>query len=115
MNERHLNAPPQPYQQPAMGYQTQHVTHVYYAKSEPKGFSITALVLGLVSILFGFTFLMPIAALIFGLIGLNKEPAGKGMALVGVIIGGLALLVWLLIVLAFSSVIGTFLSFLAFV
>lgn len=68
-----------------------------YVKPEPRGFSVTAMVLGLVSIVFGFTVILPLAALILGIIGLRKEPTGKGMAIVGIIVGGLDLLFWLLL------------------
>lgn len=60
----------------------------------PRGLSITSMVLALVSIVFGFTFLLPLLSLILGFIGLKKEPAGRGMAITGVVISGLILLVW---------------------
>lgn len=73
----------------------------YLAAPEPKGLSIASMVLALVSVLFGFTFLLPITALVLGIVGLRREPAGRGMAVAGVIISGLILLVWgiLLVVL----------------
>lgn len=61
----------------------------------PKALSVTALVLGLASIVFGFTFLVPLGALIFGIVGLKREPAGRGMAIVEIVIGGLFMLFWL--------------------
>ncbi|MBB5642949.1 DUF4190 domain-containing protein [Cryobacterium roopkundense] len=67
---------------------------VYAAQST--GLSATALVLGLVSIFFGFTFLVPLGALIFGILALKREPAGKGMAITGIVIGGLFMLFWVL-------------------
>ena len=70
----------------------------YLAPPEPKGLSIASMVLALVSILAGFTFLVPITALILGIVGLRKEPAGRGMALTGVIVSSLILLVWVVIV-----------------
>jgi hypothetical protein len=79
-----------PYNAP-IAYQP--VYPVYLA--QPKGFSVTALVLGLVSIVFGFTLLVPLSALIFGIVGLKREPAGRGMAIVGIVIGGLFMLFWL--------------------
>ncbi len=70
---------------------------VYVVQAQPKGFSITALVLALVSIVFGFTLILPLAALIFGIIGAKKEPAGRGMAIVGIVIGALDLVLWLIL------------------
>ena len=67
---------------------------VYAAQST--GLSVTALVLGLVSIFFGFTFLVPLGALIFGILALKREPAGKAMAITGIVIGGAFMLFWLL-------------------
>lgn len=68
---------------------------VQFVQVQPKGFSITAMVLALVSIFFGFTFFLPIAALIFGIIGAKKEPAGRGMAIFGIVVGGIAALFWI--------------------
>ena len=64
----------------------------------PKGLSITSMVLGLVSIAAGFTFVIPVISLILGILGLRKEPAGRAMALTGVIISSLILLVWVVII-----------------
>lgn len=97
---------PQPYpmaQYPAGG-QPYYPMPGYFPTPAPKGMSIASMVLALVSIVFGFTFLLPITALILGIIGLRKEPAGRGMALTGVIISSLILLVWALIVILFLVV-----------
>lgn len=83
---------------------------VAYAAPPPRGFSITSMVLGLVSILFGFTFLVPIGAVIFGIIGLKKEPAGKGMAITGIVIGGAFMLIWLALGALVFSIFGAILG-----
>jgi len=70
---------------------------VYVVQSPPRGLSVTSLVLGLASIFFGFTFLVPLGALIFGIVGLKKEPAGKGMAVTGIVIGAAFMLFWILL------------------
>ncbi|MGN6197300.1 hypothetical protein [Humibacter sp.] len=80
----------QPYGQPV--YQQTAVYAGY--QPQPKGFSITSLILGLASILFGFTFLVPIGAVIFGAIGIKREPTGRGMSITGLILGGIMLLGW---------------------
>ena len=97
--------PPYPMAQSPAGGQPYYPMPVYLAAPEPKGMSIASMVLALVSIVFGFTFLLPIAALILGIAGLRKEPAGRGMAMTGVIISSLILLVWALIVV-FLLVVG---------
>jgi Domain of unknown function (DUF4190) len=85
--------PDPPHQpQPAAIYQP-----VYVQPVQPKGASITSMVLGLVSILLGFTFLVPVIGFIFGMVGLRKEPAGRGMAAAGLILNGLFLLGWVLL------------------
>ena len=60
------------------------------------GFSIASLVLGILG-LFRYGWLLGPLAIIFGIIGLNRE--GRGMALAGLILGILDIIIWLLIVL----------------
>lgn len=68
-----------------------------YMQSPPKGMSVASMVLGLVSIFFGWTFLVPLLGLILGLVGVKKEPAGKGMAVTGIILNGLMIAGWVLL------------------
>ena len=60
------------------------------------GFSIASLVLGILG-LFRYGWLLGPLAIIFGIIGLNRE--GRGMALAGLILGILDIIIWLCIVL----------------
>ncbi|OZB86062.1 DUF4190 domain-containing protein [Microbacterium sp. 13-71-7] len=94
-------APPYPMAQHPANGQAYYPMPAYLAVPEPKGMSIASLVLALVSIVFGFTFLVPVAALILGIAGIRKERAGRGMAVAGVIISSLILLVWALILILF--------------
>lgn len=78
---------------------------VGYAASPPRGLSTTSMVLGIVGLL-GFFFgggLLSIGAVVFGHIGLRKEPAGRGMAIAGIATGyvgiGVGILLFLLILL----------------
>lgn len=67
---------------------------------EQRGFAISSLVLGLVSIVAGFTFVVPVAGLVLGILALKREPSARTMAiwgialnavmLAGVVIAGLA-------------------------
>ncbi|MFD6700556.1 MULTISPECIES: DUF4190 domain-containing protein [unclassified Microbacterium] len=100
----HQPAPPYPMVQHPAGGQPYYPMPAYLVAPEPKGMSIASMVLALVSIVFGFTFLVPIAALILGIAGLRKEPAGRGMAVAGVIISSFILLVWALILIIFLVV-----------
>ncbi|WP_285026658.1 DUF4190 domain-containing protein [Plantibacter sp. ME-Dv--P-122b] len=81
-----------------------------YPASPPKGLSISSMVIGLVSLFFGFTFVLPIVGFVLGLMGLRREPAGRAMAITGVVLNGLFLLVWAALVLLWVFVIGGLLA-----
>ena len=68
--------------------------------------AVWSLVLGLASIAFGFTFVVPIAGLVLGILSRRREPEGRTMALVG-IISSAVMLVGTLIALAIGlAVVG---------
>lgn len=69
--------------------QYQYVGQVQFAPVPPRGLSITAMVLGIVGLVGSFIGggLLSIGAVIFGHIGLRKEPAGRGMAIAGLVTG----------------------------
>ncbi|MBM7388567.1 hypothetical protein JOE37_001561 [Clavibacter michiganensis] len=71
-----------------------------YAVAPPKGLSLTSMILGLVSVLFFWTFLCPLVGLVFGIVGIRKEPAGRGFAVTGLILNGLLLLIPVAVVLS---------------
>jgi hypothetical protein len=77
----------------------------------PRGLSITSFVLGVVSLLFWFSLLVPIAGLVLGFAGLRREPAGRGFAIAGIIINGvfvlLAVLAIVFVVLLFLGALGS--------
>jgi len=81
-----------------------------YPASPPKGLSISSMVIGLVSLFFGFTFVLPVVGFVLGLMGLRREPAGRAMAITGVVLNGLFLLVWAALVLLWVFVIGGLLA-----
>jgi hypothetical protein len=64
------------------------------------------MVLGILSIFFGWTLIAPTIGFILGLVGLRREPAGRGMAVTGVILNGIMLLGWVLLVLFVFGVFG---------
>lgn len=77
------------------------------ASGPTDGFAIASLVLGVL----GFFFLIPaIPALILGIISLgriNRDPQylkGKGMAIAGIVMGGVVIIAILILVLAFAQV-----------
>ena len=95
---------PQYAQAPQYGQPT-HVT-VGYQPAPPRGLSIASMVLGLVSIVLGFTFLVPLVGFVLGIVGLRKEPAGRGMAVTGLILNGLFVVGWAALLVIFVIGIG---------
>jgi len=53
--------------------------------------AVSSLVLGLVSILAGWTFLAPLAGLITGILALGREPQARTMALWGIVLNAVML------------------------
>lgn len=67
-----------------------------------KGFSITALVLGIVGLVLsctGIGFIAGILAIIFGGISIYKKEGIKGMAIAGLVLGILSIVGWVLLFL----------------
>lgn len=62
-----------------------------HSPAESTGLSITALVLGILSIVAGWTFLVPVVGLILGLVALNREPRGRTIAIWGVVLNAVML------------------------
>ncbi|WP_235022070.1 DUF4190 domain-containing protein [Rathayibacter sp. VKM Ac-2754] len=57
------------------------------APSSP--FSLTSLILGVTSVFFGLTVIAPVAGLVFGILGLRREPAGRTLAIWGIVLNAL--------------------------
>ena len=89
---------------------TPHQVTVMRQAAEPKGLSVASMVIGLVSIFLGFTFILPLIGFVLGLVGLKKEPAGRGMAITGVVLSGLILAVWAVLIFSGIGLIGLGLS-----
>jgi hypothetical protein len=58
---------------------------------EQRGFAISSLVLGLVSIVAGFTFVVPVAGLVLGILALKREPSARTMAIWGIVLNAVML------------------------
>lgn len=68
--------------------------------------SVLALVGGIASIVFGQTVLIPVAAIVLGILGYRQEPSGRAFAVWGIVLGILALFGWVLVAivgLAFAA------------
>ena len=74
---------------------TQHTTTGTFTPA--RTLSIVSLVLGIFSIATGQTFILPIAAIVLGVLGYRQEPAGRQFAVWGIIVGAFALFGWLII------------------
>lgn len=86
----------QPYGQPG-----------YYVAPEPKGLSIASLCCGIsVYIGFGFIILPQIAAVVLGHMALKKEPAGKAMAVAGLVMGYVGIALTVVFLIFFFAIIG---------
>jgi hypothetical protein len=57
-----------------------------HSQAESKTLSVASLVLGLVSIVAGWTFFAPIAGLVCGIMALGREPASRTMAIWGIVL-----------------------------
>ena len=78
---------PQPTLDPSAPYgQTERT-----ATAETTGFSISSLVLGIVSIFASFTFFVPVVGLVLGIMALKREPASRTMAIWGIVLNGVML------------------------
>ena len=82
-----------------------------HTQQEAKGLSITSMVLGIASLVMGWTFLVPIAGMVTGFMGLKREPAGKGFAVTGLILNGLCLIGWVIGVFVLVTLGSAFLIF----
>jgi hypothetical protein len=67
------------------------------AASVDRNLSIIALVLGLASVVFGQTFLVPIAAIIVGVMAYRREPGGRAMAVWAIVLGAVMAFDWVVV------------------
>ena len=94
---------PGPYGQPASPYGQP----AYYGmQAEPKTLSIASMVCGIASVIMGWILIPQVAAIITGHMALKREPAGRGMAIAGLVLGYLCLLgygaLWLLAIIGLT-------------
>ncbi len=98
---------PAPAPQPAQPVQP--VQQIVVAPPRPNGLAITALVLGIVGFLLGWTgpigLIIGIAALVFGILAVIKHQS-KGMGVTGIVLGGLTVAFALLWMFVFAALIG---------
>ena len=76
--------------------------------------SIVSLVAGILSIVFGQTVLLPIAAIVFGVFGYRQEPTGRTFSVWGIVLAGVALFGWVIFAMIGLAFAGPWLLFAAF-
>lgn len=78
----------------AAGYQARPVQG-----QPPQTLSILSLIAGISSLVFGLTFVVPVAAIILGFLARTREPASRTMANWGIVLGFVSLFGWLLLLI----------------
>ena len=108
------NAYGQPAQQyaapdrPAPGYNAYGQPSYYGVPAQPKALSIASLCCGIAALVgFGFFLLPQIAAVILGHMALSREPAGRGMAIAGLVLGYVGVAITILVIVVFGIVISS--------
>ncbi len=98
---------PSPYAQP--GSPNAYGQPAYYgAPPAPKTLSIASMCCGIAALVgFGFFLLPQLAAVILGHLALHREPAGRGMAIAGLVMGYVGIAVTILVLVIFGLVVGT--------
>jgi hypothetical protein len=96
-----------PYAQPG-SYNAYGQPSYYGASPAPKTLSIASMCCGIAALVgFGFFLLPQLAAVVLGHLALRREPAGRGMAIAGLVMGYVGIAVTILVLVIFGLVIGT--------
>ena len=94
--------------QPAPGYNAYGQPSYYGVPAQPKALSIASLCCGTAALVgFGFFLLPQIAAVILGHMALSREPAGRGMAIAGLVLGYVGVAITILVIVIFGIVISS--------
>ncbi|BCW69198.1 hypothetical protein NicSoilB8_02420 [Arthrobacter sp. NicSoilB8] len=107
----------QPYGQPGQQYGQQYgqpgspnaygQPAYYGVPAAPKTLSIASMCCGIAALVgFGFFLLPQLAAVILGHLALRREPAGRGMAIAGLVMGYVGIAITILLLVIFGLVIG---------
>jgi hypothetical protein len=75
-------------------------TNSYQTAAPVRTLSITSFALGLASIVFGWTFIAPVAGLVLGIMALRREPLGRTFAIWGIVLNAVMLAGILLVAMA---------------
>lgn len=70
----------------------------------PKGFAVTSMVLGIVSLVIPYGgIITAILAIIFGAVSRSRNDGGRGMAIAGLVCGIVALVLWVIVIIAVAA------------
>ncbi|PPG05327.1 MULTISPECIES: DUF4190 domain-containing protein [unclassified Rathayibacter] len=87
-------------QQARAPYGTPAVPPAALAPAPSTPFSLTSLILGVTSVFFGLTVIAPAAGLVFGILGLRREPSGRTLSIWGIVLNSVMLGLVLLFAIA---------------
>jgi hypothetical protein len=73
--------------------------------------SILSLVAGIASLIFGQTFIVPVAAIVLGFLARTREPASRTMSTWGIVLGFVSMFGWLVVILISLIIAAPFLLF----
>ncbi|MCJ1712723.1 hypothetical protein [Curtobacterium sp. VKM Ac-2922] len=76
---------------------------VTYPASSRTGLGTASLVLGICSLLAGWTFFAPIVGLVLGIMSRGREPMARGRAGWGILLNAVALAIWIIAVACFVA------------
>ena len=94
--------------QPGATYNAYGQPGYYGVPAEPKALSIASLCCGIAALVgFGFFLLPQIAAVILGHMALRREPAGRGMAIAGLVLGYVGVALTVLVIVIFGIVVSS--------
>jgi len=87
---------PQPYPPAPWAHDSQGPVYGALRPHQPRGFSIASMVIGICSLPLYSVPILAVVAVVFAFIAFRREPAGRGMAIAGLVTGAVVLLLWLL-------------------
>lgn len=85
--------------QPGPAYATPMYPAPVYVPAPPRGMSITGMILGIASVAFGLVLIVPAVGIVLSVLGFRREPAGRGMAIAGIVLNSFFLAGWAMLAL----------------
>ncbi|KZX19714.1 hypothetical protein [Rathayibacter tanaceti] len=103
---------PEEQRSPRSAYGTPPVPPATASAAPSTPFSLTSLILGVTSVFFGLTVIAPVAGLVFGILGLRREPTGRTLSIWGIVLNAvmLGIVLLFLVGLLFVTLVIPFLA-----